>query len=102
MISEVTNEDCMLMMARYPDKHFDLAIVDPPYGIGMGCGAGETRGNGKKKKDLYIQKDWDLSTPNKQYFDELIRVSNNQLNSQEYPLVLFLLFLAQVLSFSYF
>jgi site-specific DNA-methyltransferase (adenine-specific) len=33
-ISEVTNEDCMEGMARYPDKYFDLAIVDPPYGIG--------------------------------------------------------------------
>jgi site-specific DNA-methyltransferase (adenine-specific) len=33
-ISEVTNEDCMEGMARFPDKYFDLAIVDPPYGIG--------------------------------------------------------------------
>ena len=37
-ISEVTNEDCMEGMARYPDKYFDLAIVDPPYGIGMDGG----------------------------------------------------------------
>ena len=32
MISEVYNEDCMIGMARYPDKYFDLAVVDPPYG----------------------------------------------------------------------
>ena len=32
---EITNEDNMLLMARYPDKYFDLALVDPPYGIGI-------------------------------------------------------------------
>ena len=74
-----TNEDNMLMMARYPDDYFDLAIVDPPYGIGMSKGAGETRGEGKKKADLYSQKDWDSERPKKIYFTQLQRVSKNQI-----------------------
>lgn len=37
---EITNEDCMNLMARYPDKYFELAIVDPPYGIGVDGGIG--------------------------------------------------------------
>ena len=75
----ITNEDNMQLMARYPDKYFDLAIVDPPYGIGMGNGAGETRGNGKKKSDLYNPKNWDNERPKKVYFEELFRVSKNQI-----------------------
>ena len=42
-ISEVTNEDCMEGMARYPDKYFDLAIVDPPYGININMNAGRKK-----------------------------------------------------------
>ena len=62
-----TNEDCMLMMARYPDDYFDLAIVDPPYGIEV-----KTRvfDDGKK---------WDNEIPTKQYFKQLFRVSKNQI-----------------------
>ena len=70
-ISEVTNEDCMEGMARYPDKYFDLAIVDPPYGIGI-----ETSGTHFKKNKA---KGWDNQTPNKDYFKELFRVSKNQI-----------------------
>jgi site-specific DNA-methyltransferase (adenine-specific) len=79
-ISDVTNEDCMEGMARYPDKYFDLAIVDPPYGIGMSKG---TFSSNKEKnitsKRNYISKDWDSSIPNKKYFKELQRVSKNQI-----------------------
>ena len=57
-ISEVYLEDCMTGMKRYPDKHFDLAIVDPPYGIGIAK--------------------WDIK-PEKEYFDELLRVSKTQI-----------------------
>jgi site-specific DNA-methyltransferase (adenine-specific) len=67
-------------MARYPDKYFDLAIVDPPYGIGMSKG---TFSSNKEKnitsKRNYISKDWDSSIPNKKYFKELQRVSKNQI-----------------------
>jgi site-specific DNA-methyltransferase (adenine-specific) len=61
MNSEVRNIDCMIGMAEYPDKYFDLAIVDPPYGIGIA--------------------DWDTinQKPTPEYFDELFRISKNQI-----------------------
>lgn len=72
---EVFNEDCMEVMKRYPDNYFDLAIVDPPYGIGANK---MTLGNGKKK--IYRgENDWDNQIPDKKYFDELFRVSKNQI-----------------------
>ena len=80
----VTNEDCMALMRRYPDKHFDLAIVDPPYGIGMGARKGTTLKNGNKKgfrdqSNLYAVKQWDNATPSAEYWAELFRVSRNQI-----------------------
>jgi site-specific DNA-methyltransferase (adenine-specific) len=71
----VTNEDNMELMARYPDNYFDLAIVDPPYGIGA---SEMTMGSGKNKK-YYKGKNWDNKTPNEKYFNELKRVSKNQI-----------------------
>ena len=71
------NMDCMEAMSNAPDNHWDLAICDPPYGIGMGIGAGITRGG--KKSDLYTPKQWDSTKPNKEYFLELFRVSKNQI-----------------------
>jgi site-specific DNA-methyltransferase (adenine-specific) len=62
-------------MARFPDKYFDLAIVDPPYGIGMD--GGNIGGNNATKATNYTKKDWDISAPNKDYFIELKRVSKN-------------------------
>ena len=70
-----TNEDNMLMMARYPDDYFDLAIVDPPYGINI---TKMTLGNGKKKINRG-NSDWDSKTPDLKYFKELRRVSKNQV-----------------------
>jgi site-specific DNA-methyltransferase (adenine-specific) len=70
-----TNEDNMLMMARYPDDYFDLAIVDPPYGINV---TKMTLGNGKKKINRG-NSDWDSKTPDLKYFKELRRVSKNQV-----------------------
>jgi len=64
---QITNEDNMLLMARYADNYFDLAIVDPPYGIGGGS-------NTKK-----MNVEWDNKIPSKEYFNELIRVSKNQI-----------------------
>jgi site-specific DNA-methyltransferase (adenine-specific) len=71
----ITNEDNMLLMARYPDNYFDLAIVDPPYGIGANK---MTLGNGKKKIYRGLN-DWDKKIPNENYFSELFRVSKNQI-----------------------
>ncbi len=79
----ITNEDNMAMMARYPDKHFDLAIVDPPYGIDhankAGKQGGQQYGKASAKKKNYQSKDWDISIPNLEYFKELKRVSKNQI-----------------------
>lgn len=72
---QITNEDNMELMKRYPDKYFDLAIVDPPYGIGAENHAGNKK-NGWKQWD---KKNWDNSIPNKEYFNELKRVSKNQI-----------------------
>jgi site-specific DNA-methyltransferase (adenine-specific) len=72
MSINITNEDNMKLMARYPDNHFDLAIVDPPYGISVGK---MRLGKGKNMAD----KKWDDNTPNQEYFDELFRVSKNQI-----------------------
>jgi len=74
---ELYNEDCMELMKRYPDNHFELAIVDPPYGIGE---ANEKRmqSRGKSQKK-YKGGDWDLSPPAVEYFIELVRVSKNQI-----------------------
>lgn len=70
----ITNEDNMTMMARYPDNYFDLAIVDPPYGIGA---SEMTMGTGKKKWKK--GKKWDFKAPDENYFNELFRVSKNQI-----------------------
>lgn len=90
--SEVFNEDCMKVMARYPDKYFDLAVVDPPYGgatqseesridnyaiSASPITAARTGGKWAAKfgKDITH---WDIA-PQKEYFDELARVSKNQI-----------------------
>ena len=81
-ISEVTNEDCMEGMERYPDKYFDLAIVDPPYGIdlaNMNMGLGNTPKASKAKNRKWKSKNWDNEIPSNEYFIELFRVSKNQI-----------------------
>ena len=77
---ELLNMDCMEYMKTVPDKHFDLAICDPPYGINankmtLGEGAGVYRAPKKYKRGT----DWDAKPPEKYYFDELIRCSKNQI-----------------------
>lgn len=68
--------DCMEGMREFPDNFFDLAIVDPNYGIGEDGGKQRTRGS---KKLNGVKKNWDKEPPKKEYFDELIRVSKNQI-----------------------
>jgi len=72
---EITNEDNMELMARYPDKYFDLALVDPPYGIGDKFKGGKS---GKMQFNEVVNKGWD-NVPEKIYFEELFRVSKNQI-----------------------
>jgi len=73
---KITNEDNMELMARYPDNHFELAIVDPPYGIGDKFKGGNS---GKMNFNEVVEKGWDNETPSKEYFNELKRVSKNQI-----------------------
>jgi site-specific DNA-methyltransferase (adenine-specific) len=72
-VSIIENIDCMEGMKQYPDKYFDLAIVDPPYGIGRD--GGETGKNWK----VYEKKGWDNKRPDANYWRELFRVSKNQI-----------------------
>jgi len=62
-------------MKRYGDKHFSLAICDPPYGIDINMNMGRKKGEKKKHKD----KKWDASIPDEEYFKELFRISKNQI-----------------------
>ena len=79
---KITNECNLELMKRYEDDHFDLAIVDPPYGIGWDGENSMSENNSKKwssaKKKGYIKKDWDIK-PSEEYFIELKRVSKNQI-----------------------
>lgn len=82
-INVAYNIDCMEYMKTLPDKAFDLAIVDPPYGIGFD---GNTTVKGKSgkastftDKQHHIKKEWDVSRPAAEYFAELQRVSKNQI-----------------------
>ena len=68
--SEVFLLDCVEGMKAYPDNHFDLAIVDPPYGIGI---------SSNPVRQKHKKKSWDDSIPTKEYFNELFRVSKNQI-----------------------
>ena len=74
-VSEVKCCDCMDFMAQFPDKFFDLAIVDPPYGIGISNNAEI----GYKGSNVFKPKPWDNQIPNQSYFNELFRVSKNQI-----------------------
>jgi site-specific DNA-methyltransferase (adenine-specific) len=68
----ITNEDNMELMARYSDNYFDLAIVDPPYGIDINSSGRLGHYGGKNKT-------WDSKIPDTRYFDELFRISKNQI-----------------------
>jgi site-specific DNA-methyltransferase (adenine-specific) len=74
---KITNEDNMELMARYEDNHFDLAIVDPPYGIG--ADKAQNAGGEKWGYKKYKETNWDESIPKKEYWQELFRVSKNQI-----------------------
>ena len=83
MKSEAFNIDCMEYMKQCHDKQFDLAIVDPPYGIEEMTGTNPAAGRGKLKHRVFNREEkkfnqWDKS-PSKEYFDELFRVSKNQI-----------------------
>ena len=74
---EMLHTDCMQYMAALPDKSFDLAIVDPPYGIGRDGSVRTTSKHGGRKAHDF--RNWDSSIPDGKYFSELFRVSKNQI-----------------------
>ena len=85
-VSEVYNENCLLGMLRYPNKFFDLAILDPPYGRGEH--GGKNRGSLVKQANgtrtfvaggKYSLKQWDKTTPDDRFFEEVFRVSKRQI-----------------------
>ncbi len=81
-VSEVFLEDCMDGMARYPDKYWELAICDPPYGLdlaNMNMGVGKSKKASKIHHRKWKPKDWDMYAPTKEYFKELFRISSNQI-----------------------
>ena len=74
---ELFNADCMAVMANYPDKYFDIALTDPPYGLPESS----THRRGKLKNRIFNNGDlklWDIK-PSSEYFEELFRVSKNQI-----------------------
>jgi len=73
---EFTCEDNMCLMARYSDKHFELAIVDPPYGIGVNHNMGRRKGD---KPSNYKPETWDKIPPSILYFNQLFNISKNQI-----------------------
>lgn len=73
------NCDCMEYMKDIPDKYFDLAICDPPYGINRSGQRLTICKNKKHNRKYFENRGWDNKTPTKKYFDELFRVSKNQI-----------------------
>lgn len=69
-LRDLRNCDCMELMKEFPDRHFDLAIVDPPYGIGIAA---------NPVRQLHERKQWDSAIPSSEYFVELRRVSREQI-----------------------
>ena len=80
---EIYNEDCLSAMKRMKDKQFDLAIVDPPYGLGLDMINKVDRNKRQKRNDRSIvkheNKDWNNTIPSEEYFKQLYRVSKNQI-----------------------
>jgi site-specific DNA-methyltransferase (adenine-specific) len=83
-MSKIILGDCLEVMKTYKDNQFDLVITDPPYGIGAASKTfirqGKQTGKSKAVSGLnYTASDWDSFTPTQEYFDEMIRVSKNQI-----------------------
>ena len=74
------NEDCLVAMRKMPDKTFDLAVVDPPYGLGIdGQAERYDSKHPQHSRKCHLRQDWDNDIPPAEYFAELQRVSRNQI-----------------------
>lgn len=78
-LNRLYNADCMEAMKEIPDKFFQLAICDPPYGIGHDGQRKRVHNNVKHNRKFHARKGWDRETPPPEYFRELERVSENQI-----------------------
>ena len=76
--NQILNMDCINFLKNCPDNYFDLCCCDPPYGIGEAAGKNLSRGK-LAKSTQYAIKDWDNSIPSKEIFNEIFRVSKNQI-----------------------
>ncbi len=77
-VGKIINSDCLEVMKQMPDKCVDLVLTDPPYGIGEAAKANERRGVLAKAKN-YGKANWDNEIPSKEIFDEVLRISKNQI-----------------------
>ena len=76
---KIINGDCMEVMKQYEDNYFDLAVVDPPYGIGIDGQKEDITKKGTQKRKGHEFKGWDNAIPKREYFEELRRVSKDQI-----------------------
>ena len=79
---KITCEDNMELMARYPDSYFELAIVDPPYGLGKRTTSGGTnksKGGKNYQASKWNNHDWDNEIPKKEYFEEASEIIERQV-----------------------
>lgn len=75
-INKIIHADCLDILKQLPDKSIDLVLTDPPYGINISNNMGRRKGD---KPSAYKKCDWDIKPPSKEYFNEIIRVSKNQI-----------------------
>jgi site-specific DNA-methyltransferase (adenine-specific) len=80
-LNTIYNEDCLETMKRMPDNFVDLIVTDPPYGIASVWKGGGGHGWGKARKEGVFRNKWDEKPPSKEIFDEMFRVSKNQIIS---------------------
>ena len=78
IINKVHCADCLDFLKEMPDKCVDLVLTDPPYGIGID-GSDESIQNGVQIRKKYEWGGWDKEIPSKEYFDEILRISKNQI-----------------------
>src|SRR5574344_165690 len=78
-INKIYNADCLELMKQLPDKCIDLVLTDPPYGIGIDGQKQQFCKKPKHNRKLHAKKAWDNQIPSKEYFDEIFRISKNQI-----------------------
>lgn len=79
MINQVFNEDCLETMKRMPDKSIDLVLTDPPYGINIAKSGSVGGGSHRGKAKNFGVKNWDENIPSKEIFEQIFRISKNQI-----------------------